>query len=237
MNDSKALKLIVWLLTAIVIFTSIPATTIYAQVLQSSEVFRYTYHSDVSVIRSLPEYNFIATPAMATPFMQAPDMELFTVDTPNAPNEIHRLAVGDVFVFEPTDEKPAGLAGRVVSIHKEGNNVVITASYPELDDIYSEFEFIGEIDLMSGRYWYDVESWDRGIGVPLSQQDIVPFSPAFQGFMPEINVTSRFIQATVVNQTWNNVTIDGNLRWYLPRLNVNKCLLQDKNVVNLKIFL
>jgi len=102
------------------------------------EVLHYVYRSDVTVVSAPPEYSYI----------EQNDTIIITVYSPT--NAIRQLAIGDTFILEPTEQNPFGLAGHVISISEQGTNIVIMANIPEsLEEIFYEFEFVGEIDILA----------------------------------------------------------------------------------------
>ena len=101
------------------------------------EIHHYVYRSDITVINEAPSYSFVE------------ENGIFTITVYNPNDDVRQLGVGDTFVLEPTEQQPGGLAGRVISNTPYGANLVIVASMPEaLDEIFYEFEFRSEINLL-----------------------------------------------------------------------------------------
>lgn len=102
------------------------------------EVLHYVYRSDVINFDHPIMYSYI----------ENGDTVIITVYNPD--NAMRALSIADTFVLGPTTQNPFGISGHVVSIIEQETNLIITASIPEsLDEIFYEFEFVGEIDVLS----------------------------------------------------------------------------------------
>ena len=182
----------------------------------------YEYRSDVTLVNEPPVYSVIETD------------DTFTIHIPVANDEIRELSVGEMFILEPTAENPEGLAGRVTDIRVVGGETIINASMPEsLDDIFYEFEFVGDLCLLNDfdnfiiidvdemLYWdYGTDYYFDSFGypqlAPFGYQPIVPHS-----FRPVVTMTSSYVDVRIQNALWHGINIDGNLKWHFPRLHAN----------------
>ena len=157
------------------------------------EIFHYVYRSDVTVISQAPTYSIIETNGTV----------IITVY--NANEAIRQLTVGDTFVLEPTVQNPDGMAGHIINIDNQGQVIILTARLPEaLDEIFYEFEFTSEIDLlymvdeiMLGYDFYGVE------GVEI------------------IRNRTSFVSAEFNNANVAGVILDGEMRLYTPIVQVS----------------
>jgi len=118
---------------------------------------------------------------------------------------IRQLSAGDTFVLEPTARHLEGLAGHVITIANQGEGKVITARSPQsLSEIFYEFEFQSEIDLL---YFADeIQIYEGLYGV--------------DGIEIERNHT-RFVTARLSNVNVHGVTLNGYVRIYTPRVNTS----------------
>ena len=157
------------------------------------EVFHYTYNSHVAVISQPPWYSFTETNGIVN----------ITVYNPN--NSIRQLSPGDTFVFEPTYQNPDGMAGHIINIAEQGTNIIISARLPEsLEEIFYEFEFIADIDVLA--IIDEITLVDELIGI--------------EGLELVRNPTSHVgIRATNANIA--GVTINGELTLSTPRLQIS----------------
>jgi hypothetical protein len=159
----------------------------------SEEIYRYTYRNGVVVISEPPAYSIIE------------NNDVFTVTVYNSNESIRRLAQGDIFVLEPTDHQIEGFAGRVVTAAQVGSAVVITARQPEsLDEIFDEFEFKSEIDL-------------------LAMADEIILSEELQG-LAGVEITrnpTSFVSMNLYNVDIDGITLSGNITLYAPKLQVD----------------
>jgi len=169
----------------------------------NSTVFHYIYRSDVTVISNTPAYSVT----------EAESGYIVTVYQPN--DAILQLTTGDTFAFEPTEQNPDGIAGHITSIAPQGTNLIITVKSPEsLEEIFYEFEFIGDIDLLSQEIEFDTLAWNEAL-TPFSQ--IEPLS----GLPVNIRTTSQYIEASIRESNWQGVTVGGSVRLYMPRLQMS----------------
>jgi len=187
------------------------------------EVFKHEYRRDVSVVGAPPSYTFEEADGM------------LTIEMP-IPNEaILKLSAGDKFVLEPTAQNPGGLAGVVKSITTSEKGVSIYASAPgSIDDIYGEFEFVGNIDLLSEDVNFDVNpiEWNDdapflSLGSSKEHLKLLSSTPSIQqssstGFSPSVNLTSKAIVVSANNAKWKGITLEKcQLTWELPKIYAN----------------
>jgi len=182
------------------------------------EEFHYTYRSDVVVINNSPPY--IVT--------ETSDGFVVTISTPTAAQR--GLSIGDMFVLPPTHSNPDGLAGRITFINSAGTNLSITATWPEsLEDVFDEFEFIGDFDLASGAIdftpiplgegdWYEWEDGFYGYHRPFGADLITPTA---SGFRMDVTRVDRSTTRVNLNGNWHGIQVDGDLTLRLPRAVVN----------------
>ncbi|MCL2627620.1 MAG: hypothetical protein FWD44_02825 [Oscillospiraceae bacterium] len=106
------------------------------------------YQEDVTVIVNAPAYSIVESNG------------LYIVTIHNPTSKLRQLSVGEKFVLEPTGSNPRGLAGYVESIVSDDTLLVMTVRLPEaLDEIFEEFEFVADIDMLAG-----------AVEIPLSDQ-------------------------------------------------------------------
>ena len=187
------------------------------------EVFKHEYRRDVSVVGAPPSYTFEEADGM------------LTIEMP-IPNEaILKLSAGDKFVLEPTAKNPGGLAGVVKSISTSEKGASIYASVPgSIDEIYGEFEFVGNIDLLSEDFNFDVNpiEWNDdapflSLGSNKEHLKLLSNTPSIQqssstGFSPSVNLTSKAIVVSANNATWKGITLEKcQLTWELPKIHAN----------------
>jgi hypothetical protein len=179
------------------------------------EVFNYEYRNDVKVIANPPAYSF--TEANGT----------FTAIIPAATDEIRGVSAGNTFVLEPTAQNPDGLAGRVTNIVSEGTGVVITASVPQsIEEIYEEFEFVGNIDLLGDDVDFEITpaEWDDNSPSIFVMASLggVPTQHASAGFRPTVRTTSTEVIVSANNSTYGRINIEKcELAWRLPKIHAN----------------
>jgi hypothetical protein len=156
-------------------------------------VFHYVYNNDVTVINQPPVYSFTELNGIVT----------ITVNNPNA--AIRQLAIGGIFVLEPTTQNPDGMAAHIISISEQGTTIVITARMPEsLEEIFDEFEFIADIDVLE-----IVEQ------ITLDEEVI-----GVSGLEVFRNPTSH-VGVLAHNANIGGITLNGQLRLYAPRIQVS----------------
>jgi hypothetical protein len=164
------------------------------------EVLDYVYRNDVEVIESAPEYSI------------EENNGIYTIYVNNPNNTIRDLSVGDTFVFEPTTQNPGGIAGHVTNILRSDTSIMISARAPEtLDEIFEEFEFVGDINLLA----------DAGeITLADELKDI-------EGVEIFRNPT-RLLEARFDNVVISGINLSGRVRIMTPRVNASI----DKDNVN-----
>ncbi|MCL2200073.1 MAG: hypothetical protein FWB80_14265 [Defluviitaleaceae bacterium] len=157
------------------------------------ERFHYVYRSDITVIHNSPTYSYVVRG----------ETVVITFYNPN--EDIRRLAVGDTFVLEQTNWNPYGMAGNIIDIFNQGTSLVITVRPPRsLDEIFYEFEFVGEIDI-------------------LADGDIIVTTDGEYHFndWTEIIRNQTSLVAWNFNRTQGNVNIRGSVRVNNPILRAN----------------
>jgi len=170
------------------------------------EVFHYVYRSDVTVISNAPEYTLEEIEST------------FIITFPTSDIQIQGLTIGEMFVLEPTEANPMGLAGRVISVTNEGSNTVVVASIPEsLEEIFSEFELAVDIDLLS----------DISTGIWLAEE--------LQGVdgIEIIRNPTDFMELRLTDFHFEGIRITGDIRMYTPRVQVTTGFLNLPNSLTL----
>jgi len=161
-------------------------------VFTDEEKFHFVYSNAVSVITP-PTYSVTET------------ANGFAVQISNANDAIRALSVGDLFVLEPTSANPAGFAGRVMSTAVEGTGIVITASMPKsIDEIYDEFEFVTNMNVLTDIADLIIADEISGIGgfeITRNRTTLVNFS--FKDF------------------SYQGITINGSMTLFTPKLHAN----------------
>jgi len=185
-----------------------------------NEFLYYTYRSDVIHIEYTPMISPMGAHMLSID--EATDDMKFTLWLPNA--AVQGLTVDDIFIIEPSPANPDGIVGKIISIERDGEYSLVTASVPEsLDEIFYDFEFIGEIDLLSEDIAFDITPayWSYYSDHLPEEDGYIPIIPAFGGFTPNVRETSRYISANIANGNWHGIIINCELRMYLPRLHVD----------------
>jgi hypothetical protein len=156
------------------------------------EVFNYEFREDVTVIDEAPAYSIVETD----------DTFIITVHNPN--DEIKSLSVGDTFAFEPTEQNISGAAGHIISLADEGAVLVITAKIPQsLDEIFDEFEFIGDINILAETVEIELAEELQGIdGIVISRNP------------------RSFVGIDFGDVKLGDMTISGGIKVYQPRMSV-----------------
>jgi hypothetical protein len=103
------------------------------------EIFHVVYNSDVKVMANVPSYSIVEE-----------SEGIYIVTILNPTNQLRQLLNGDKIVLEPTAQNPNGLAGYIINIVSDDGLLVKTVRVPNtLEEIFDEFEFVGDIDLLS----------------------------------------------------------------------------------------
>ncbi|MCL2628243.1 MAG: hypothetical protein FWD44_06075 [Oscillospiraceae bacterium] len=160
------------------------------------EILNYEYRDDVVVINRVPEYSVIEKD------------NVFIVTIYNPTDEIKNLSVGETFAFDATIQNSDGLAGHIISIVNDAENIVINASIPKsLEEIFDEFEFIGDINLLADAIAIDIdEELENVAGIEFARNP------------------TRLFEARFSNANVGGVVLNGKLTMLTPRLNVSLSL-------------
>ena len=157
------------------------------------ETLHYEYHDDVTVIENVPFYTIVESDGV------------FIITIRNPTEELMQLSVGERFVFEPTAENPRGLSGTIITIASDADTLVMTVKVPDsLDEIFSEFELVGDIELLH------------------SAGDLI-ISDELKG-LSGVEVWKNPIHRAIIdmnNVDVGGVTLNGSVQMLTPRLNVS----------------
>ena len=158
--------------------------------------------------------------------------DVYEIRIPNPSDSIIALIPGSIFVLEPTALMPDGFAGRLQQMTNEGTVTVITATATErMEDIYSDIEFVGSIDLLSSEFDLVVPNTETGLlsggrlynnGTHITHlsSPFLNIQPLSGSFVPNITRHNDRIVAQI-NNTVSGVAIEGALTLYMPQIHAN----------------
>jgi hypothetical protein len=184
------------------------------------EVFYYKYRNDVTVIGNPPPYTITE------------EGGAFRILLSAVTYDMHLLENDSYFVLHPTAANPDGFAGYAyiafsgMEAKQLGAEFVIGAVAPgSLEDIFEEFEYIGNIDLLRGDADFEVlpiEWNENSAGIFMQTLSGVPVPQASAGFKPTVRTTSREVIVNANNSTWRGINIEKcELTWVLPKIHAN----------------
>ena len=155
-----------------------------------SEMFHAVYRSHVVVV-SQAQYSFTYANGIVTITIYAPC------------DGARSISVGDTFVLEPTIWNIEGLAGTVIGIAEQAGSLVISARLPEsLDEIFYEFEFVAEFDILA----HAGESVLADELIGLEGVELIGNPTSYRGIR--------------LNRNIFGIDFEGEIRLYDPRLQV-----------------
>ena len=192
------------------------------------EVIHFVYRSDVTVVGNPSAYTI------------AESADAFIVTIPGGDETLRGLSEGETFVLAPTAQNPSGLAGHFVSAQESDGELIITASAPEsISDVFDEFEYAGNIDILSSNYEITLPNHDDQQITLLSNifPTAAPTSLVYPGstqglsaqagdFTVNFRETSEYF-AVNASGSMLGININGELRLYRPTLTANICINKE----------
>ena len=158
------------------------------------ETFHVVYRSDVEVIANAPSYSIVE---------ESEGIYIITIQNPTS--QLRQLAIGDKVVIEPTAQNPNGLAGYITNIVSDDGFLEKAVRVPDtLEEIFDEFEYVGDIDLLSEAEHISLSSDLQGLaGVEIGRNPT-------QRLWVDLNAVSV-----------GGVTLTGRVELITPRFNAS----------------